>query len=112
MIRNVRIHLEGALPVLADLRALPEATDVSLMCTNMRTTDGKRPSFIEHSESWFVIPLSVVRFVELPATALESAGAGAETGTGAGRGAAAADESAAEADFETDESFLQRIRDI
>lgn len=114
MIRNARIHIEGALPVMADLRALPEASDVSVSCTNMRTTDGKRPTFIEHGQSWFVIPLAVVRFVEMPPDALglsslPEAASGAESDThGEDVGPAAQDA----LDFEPDEAFLQRIRDI
>jgi hypothetical protein len=114
MIRNARVHIEGALPVVVDLQTLPGPADVSLLCTNMRTTDGKRPTFIEHSESWFVIPMSVVRFVEMPADALEQAAASAlPSSVALGPGATAAGSTGQEdADFEPDEAFLQRIRDI
>ena len=76
MIRNVVIHQQGQLPVLADLKALPAAGDVNLLCTNMRTTDGKRPTFIEHRESWFVIPLVTVRFLEVPRGSMTEGGEG------------------------------------
>jgi hypothetical protein len=114
MIRNVRIHIEGSLPVVADLRAVPQPVDVTLLCTNMRTTDGKRPTFIEDGQSWFVIPLSVVRFIEMPADALESAGGlssltGGELVAGAAQATSASED---ELDYEPDEAFLQRIRDI
>ena len=116
MINNARIHLEGELPVLADLNAMPGPLDVSLLCTNLRTTDGKQPTFIHHSASWFVIPLAVVRFVEMPASAVESAVEEAESESApiqlpGSRGSSVSDELAAD-DFEPDEAFLQRIRDI
>lgn len=114
VIRNVRVHLEGGLPVVVDLQMLPGPADVSLLCTNMRTTDGKRPTFIEHTQSWFVIPLAVVRFVELPSDALEIAAAStlpSSVALGPGEKAPAS-EGGEDADFEPDEAFLQRIRDI
>jgi hypothetical protein len=114
MIRNVRVHLEGGLPVVVDLRTLPGPADVSLLCTNMRTTDNKRPTFIEHGQSWFVIPMSVIRFVELPSDALEQAAASAlPSSVALGPGETAPGSGGQEdADFEPDEAFLQRIRDI
>ncbi len=116
MIHNVRIHLEGELPVLADLNVLPGPLDISLLCTNLRTTDGKQPTFIHHSASWFVIPLAVVRFVEMPASAVESAVEAAESESSpiqlpGGRESNEPDELGA-GNFEPDEAFLQRIRDI
>ena len=116
MIQNVRIHLEGELPVLADLNALPGPLDISLLCTNMRTTDGKQPTFIERSASWFVIPLAVVRFVEMPASAVEAAIEAAEKESAPiqlpGSREMNVQEEVGADDFEPDEAFLQRIRDI
>jgi hypothetical protein len=114
VISRAVLHIDGALPVIVDLRALPEPTDVNLMCTNMRTVDGKKPSFIDHSDSWFVIPLAILRFIELPPDALEMAGRGGDQTT------ARSDEPEAlmlpapidEGDLEPDEAFLKRIRDI
>jgi hypothetical protein len=72
MIRNVVIHMQGDQPLLADIEALPSAADACLVCTNVRTNDGKKPTFIDHTNSWFLIPLIHVRFVEIPAGALAS----------------------------------------
>jgi hypothetical protein len=66
MIKGVIIHMMGDLPLVADMAAMPTATDVSLLCTNVRTVDGKRPTFIEHHDWVMVIPLATVRLVELP----------------------------------------------
>ena len=113
MIRNVVIHFEGELPVVADLRALPGPTDISLLCTNMRTIDGKRPTFIDQTKSWFLIPVSVVRFIEMPSDALEMTAEGPDVRPAASeedREALPALE--ASLDVEPDESLLQRIRDI
>ena len=113
MIRNVVIHFEGELPVVADLNAVPGPTDVSLLCTNMRTIDGKRPTFIERKESWFLIPVSVVRFIEMPADAMEMAAEGPDVRPAASesdRESLPALE--ASVDVEPSEELLQRIRDI
>ena len=57
VIRDAVLHLTGKLPLLVDLHAPPAAGDVSLLATNVRTRDGKRPTFAENTDSWFVIPL-------------------------------------------------------
>lgn len=66
MITNVIIHLVNDLPIVADLDELPSAGDRSVRCTNVRTVDGKRPSFIHDRHSTFVFPLSVIRLIEAP----------------------------------------------
>jgi hypothetical protein len=72
VIRNAIIHLQGKLPVLADLRAAPTALDHGLLCTNLRTRDGKRPSFIDDPQAWFLIPIHEVTILELPVGSLEA----------------------------------------
>lgn len=74
MIRNVVIHQQGQLPVVADLKALPSGGDVNLLCTNMRTSDGKVPTFVDARNSWFVIPMATVRFLEVPRASMVEAG--------------------------------------
>ena len=106
---NAVIHLNNEQPVLADLFEFPSARDVAVICTNLRTPDGKRPIFIDQSESIFVIPLAHIRFIEMPGRALEAGDRpGAQGGPGRSRSTPAA---AAEADLEIDEDFLRRIRD-
>lgn len=67
MIANVIVHLMNDLPIVVDLHDLPAPTDRSIRCTNVRTVDGKRPSFIHDRHSTFVFPMSVVRLIEAPA---------------------------------------------
>jgi hypothetical protein len=74
VIRNVVIHQAGQLPLVADLRALPAEGDVNLVCTNIHTADGKRPTFIDDGRNWFLIPLVTVRFLEVPRTSMTAAG--------------------------------------
>ena len=103
LLRGAVIHLNNEQPVVVDLFGLPTARDVAVICTNMRTQDGKRPIFIDHTESVFVIPLAFVRFIELPgALAAEEA----DGGPGRSRSSAPA-----ESEIEIDEEFLRRIRD-
>ena len=110
MIRKVVIHQIGQLPVVADLRDLPAPGDVNLVCTNLRTVDGKRPTFIDHTDSWFLIPLVTVRFVEVPKGAMAGAGEDEE----AVEEATDVEETPVveEGPAEPDEDLLARIRNI
>jgi len=111
VIRNVVIHITNEQPLLADLYEMPTSTDVTLVCTNLRMLDGKKPIFIDHADSVFVFPYLNIRFVEILAAAATGLGdaPGEET-------AVPADEpvvqSEPEDDLEIDEDFLRRIRDV
>jgi hypothetical protein len=90
-------------PLAVDLLEEPKPSDQSIVCTNVKTIDGKRPVFIDFSSSMFVFPVTMLRFLEIPREADESdrsrpilAGAG--------------DEDEAE-DLEIDEDFLRRVRE-
>ena len=76
MIRNVVLHLLGELPMVADIESLPSVGDATLLCTNLRTIDGKKPISTDHLDSVFVIPLQTVRFIEIPRVAIAAAGIG------------------------------------
>jgi hypothetical protein len=142
VIRNVVIHVENEQPLLADLFAMPNASDVGLVCTNVRLMDGKRPVFIDRIESTFFFPYHIIRFLELPqgvapssegqgrrrGSSVRSRGTSAETTPDQGEDevpgtllpvAVGADQvirNGADGDLdielELDEEFLQRIRDI
>ena len=73
MIRDAVIHLFNEQPLVADLLETPLPGDVTLVCTNLRTMNRKRPIFVDHSESTFVFPYTQIRFVELPRGAGERA---------------------------------------
>jgi hypothetical protein len=66
VIPNVCIHVENEQPLLADLYDLPTSADAGLLCTNVRTMDGKRPVFVDQTGSTFFFPYHVVRFLEIP----------------------------------------------
>ena len=66
VIRNVCIHANGEQPLLCDLYEMPSADDAGLVCTNVRSLDGKRPVFIDQIGSTFFFPYHVVRFLEIP----------------------------------------------
>ena len=104
MIRDVVIHMANDQPLRCDLAELPTAADACLVCTNVRSLDGKKPTFIDRSDSWFLFPLGRVLFVEMPA------GAGGEM---PGDEAAAIGPGAAgpEPELEVDEDLLRRIRE-
>jgi hypothetical protein len=98
------LHLLNDQPLNVDLLDDPKASDMAVICTNVRTMDGKRPVFIDFSDSTFVFPMASVRFVEVPT--------GAGEGDRARAAAAAAAESDEEAeDLEIDEDFLRRVRE-
>ncbi len=109
MIRNVVIHITNEQPLLADLFEMPTSVDVSLVCTNIRMLDGKKPIFVDHSESVFVFPYGTIRFIELAPGSTEALGstpAQEANGTDAG-----GPDEEPEEDLELDEDFLRRIRE-
>lgn len=133
MIRSVVIHVANEQPLLADLFDLPTSADAGLVCTNLRAMDGKRPVFIDHSESTFFFPYLVIRFLEIPPGAIErhvaeggragqvpSARTVAPVSGDAGPGSnlpvpvedAPAEDAAADMGEEIDEDFLRRIREV
>jgi hypothetical protein len=75
MLRNVIIHIANEQPILADLLMEPKASDVVVICTNLRTMGGKKPVFIDKTDSTFLLPLAHVRFVEIPQTSVEASDA-------------------------------------
>jgi hypothetical protein len=74
VIHGAVLHFLGEQPLYCDLRALPAAGETTIVVTNMRFVDGRRPGFIDHPDSWFVYPLSHVRFIEIPADAFTADG--------------------------------------
>jgi hypothetical protein len=113
MIRNAVLHLNGEQPVVVDLFELPEAVDLGVRCTNMRTLDGKRPVFIDDIKAVFFFPYEAVRFVEIPARSL----IGTELEVQVDEPVAVAlptqaTESLDDDNLEIDEDFLRRIREV
>jgi hypothetical protein len=108
VIKNAILHLNNEQPLLADLYEMPKALDQGLLCTNLRTMDGKRPVFVDRIESIFFFPYLHIRFVEI----LPSSGGVAEFQAPADEAIAPASEPEAEEDLELDEDFLRRIRDV
>ncbi len=101
MIRAV-LHLLSDQPLSVELLEEPTPADLAVICTNVRTVDGKRPVFIDHSSSTFIFPMAMVRFVEImrpeaQGERLAPVGAPAQ-----------ADEAD---DLEIDEDFLRRVRE-
>jgi hypothetical protein len=66
VIKSVIIYLANELPILVDLLELPSPTAQTLSCTNVRTVDGKRPSFVSNPKSTFVFPWHLIRLIEVP----------------------------------------------
>src|SRR4026207_71338 len=69
VIPNVYVHLVNELPLLVDVLELPGPSDRNLRCTNVRTVDGKRPTFVHDPRSTFVFPMAQVRMIEAPSMA-------------------------------------------
>lgn len=106
MIANVIVHLINVLPIGVDLDVLPAPTDRSIRSTNVRTVDGKRPSFIHDRHSTFVFPMSVVRLIEAPAEGADIAEDLSESA------APMALTPVVAIDEEPDEDLLARIRSV
>ena len=110
MIRNTVIHITNEQPLLADLYAMPTAGDVSLVCTNVRMLDGKKPIFVDRSDSVFVFPYNIVRFIEVLASAAEGL-SGDPDGPLAAPEPEPPVEEIDDTELELDEDFLRRIRE-
>lgn len=106
MIRDAVIHLLNEQPVVADLFAAPEPGDVTLLCTNLRTLDGRRPIFVDSSDSTFVFPYLHIRFLEIRQEGRDRRDETAVAGDAARQSDAPSDE-----DLEISEDFLRRIRE-
>ena len=74
MIRNVVLHLHGELPMKADIESLPTAADAGLLCTNLRTMEGRKPLSTEFLDSVFLVPYNIIRFIEIPRDSIDQAG--------------------------------------
>ena len=109
MIRGAIVHMNGEQPFLVDLREMPTSSDAALVFTNARMPNGKRPTFIDHADSWIVLPIGQLRFLEVPAHSLgeESGAERPPVAAAAGPGRAGAGDE----DLELDEDFLRRIRE-
>jgi hypothetical protein len=107
VITGVILHLTNDLPLLVDMDELPGPADRHVRCTNVRTVDGKRPSFVHDRHNIFVFPLGVIRMIEAPA---EGGAAVPEVVSDAV--AEAAELPLPQLDEEPDEGLLARIRDI
>jgi hypothetical protein len=93
-------------PLLADLREMPTPADASLVCTNLRYLSGLKPTFIDAIDSWFLIPLGIVRFIEVPRREV-----GSDDGPLSLPGAPLLDEPVGFEDLAPDEDLLRRIRE-
>ena len=76
MIRNVILHLHNEQPLKADIESLPTAADAGLLCTNLRTLEGRKPLTTEYLDSVFLIPYNIIRFIEIPRASIDQAGLG------------------------------------
>ena len=76
MIRDVVLHMQGDQPMVADIESLPTADDNTLVCTNLRTIEKRKPLSVDHTDSVFIIPLMFIRFIEIPRAAILAAGIG------------------------------------
>jgi hypothetical protein len=103
MVRDAVLHLHNEQPLLVDLFALPSAQDACVVCTNVRTMAGKRPLFVDRSDSFFLFPLGHIRFVEVPSSS---------AGDLSGAYATELDEAGeSEPELEIDEDLMRRIRE-
>ena len=115
VISNVFIHMHNEQPILADLVEMPAGTDRSIRCTNVRTVDGKRPSFMHDKNSIFVFPLSTIRMIEVPAQIAQSGDTALVTVDAPEHQSLddeGLDESPPAWDEEPDEDLLARIRSV
>jgi len=109
VINGVIVHLVNDLPVVVDLDEMPGAADQIIRCTNVRTIDGKRPSFVHDRHSTFLFPLVLVRLIEVPQMSGTNAVATQDNDEFV---ESAAPEPIDTVNEEADEDLLARIRQI
>jgi hypothetical protein len=102
MIRDAVLHILNEQPLVADLPAMPSPGDVTLHCTNLRTLNRKRPVFVDHVDSSFIIPYAQIRFIEIVAVMP----AEPEASTVPALAAEVPEE------IELDEELLRRVREL
>ena len=115
MLRNAVLHLQNEQPLLADLFEMPTSTDLSVLLTNLRSLDGKRPVFVDDQKSVFVFPYHRVTFVEIPPQAALTAEMGDALPVPVAVGASGQGETEGlgdDGELEIDEDFLRRIREV
>ncbi len=112
MIRNVVLHLNNEQPVVVDLFELPNAIDLGVRCTNMKTLDGKRPVFIDDINAVFFFPYLHVRFVEIPPRSLVGTELEVAVEVAAPVAAPPTESLDDDENLEIDEDFLRRIREV
>ena len=99
------LHLLNDQPMSVELLEEPKPSDLTVVCTNVRMIDGKKPVFIDFTNSTFVFPMAMIRFIEIINPETE-----AERSAGQRPLAAVANEEEGE-DLEIDEDFLRRVRE-
>jgi hypothetical protein len=72
VVHDVIVHIANEQPIMADLLALPLSSDTNLICTNVRTMNGKKPVFVSFQDSTFAFPLIHIRFIEIPRAQMEA----------------------------------------
>jgi hypothetical protein len=72
VVHDVIVHIANEQPIMADLLALPLSSDTSLICTNVRTMNGKKPVFVSFEDSTFAFPMIHIRFIEIPKSQMEA----------------------------------------
>ncbi|MEO5919418.1 MAG: hypothetical protein ABIQ17_07645 [Candidatus Limnocylindrales bacterium] len=107
MIRDVIVHLLSEQPVLVDLFDMPTGRDNGLVCQNLRSLDGRKPIFVERSDSTFFFPYQHIRFIEI----LKDRQAGSSPDPDAAEPQPTA-QPAPDEQLEIDEDFLRRIREV
>jgi len=118
VIRNTVLHLANEQPLLVDLFEVPKPGDVTLICTNLRHPNGRRPVFVDRADSVFVFPYAQIRFVEVPAEELAgreltpSDGVGRAGESEEGRDRTGRTVEADSEDVELDSALLERIREL
>ena len=116
MIRGAILHLNNEQPLLADLYEPPAPGDVGLRCTNLRMMNGKRPVFVDDTNSIFFFPYLHIRFVEIPPAALSGSDRALELDPGRDDGlpvrSSRPPAPEPEAELEIDEDLMRRIREV
>jgi hypothetical protein len=64
---EVIVHLHNEDPILAEIEAMPDPADQSIVLTNPRRRDGRSVHYITEGATAFIFPWTRISFIEVMA---------------------------------------------
>jgi hypothetical protein len=62
---EVIVHLQNEDPILAEMEAMPDPTDQTIVLTNPRRRDGRPVHYVTEGATSFIFPWNRITFIEI-----------------------------------------------